>query len=100
MVWFPASFYETTIEKTGGCVVEYRGQEAYFHVESPSAEDLFSASDVQGIALILIGSAAAFPNLEENTLITVNGDDYLVGAWTTPLDGGVIFIALKTSLRT
>lgn len=101
MEFFPATHLQTIIRNTGGVLVEYRGQEAYFHLEEPSYEDVFAAmGSVQGIAKILIGDATVFPNLEENTLIVVKGDDYLVADWKTPGDGGIIYIALKTTLRT
>lgn len=99
--FFPATHLQTIIENTDGKLVVYRGQEAWFHVEDPSYDDVFGgAAQMQGIAKLLIGDATAFPNLEENTHIEVGGDDWLVGDWKTPLDGSVIYIALKKSTRT
>ena len=101
MHFFPSTFLQDIISKTGGCRVEYRGQVALFHHERPSFDDPFTvAGSVQGLARILIGDTKVFPNLERNTLITVDGDDYLVADWTTPNDGGVVYIALKTTTRT
>lgn len=101
MTFFPATSLQAIIQNTGGVVVVYRGQEAYFHCENPSDEYGFTEyGSVQGIVKLLIGDSTVFPNLEENTLITVDGDDYLVGEWKTNADGGVIYIALKTTLRT
>lgn len=97
---FPATSLQQIIENTDGKLVRYRGQEAYFHVEDPSYDDLMgSFGNVQGIAKLLIGDATCFPDLEENTHIEVNGDDWVVAEWKTPLDGGVIYIALKRNLR-
>jgi hypothetical protein len=94
--FFPDSTLELIIRATGGELVEYRGQECHFHVETPTAEQLLAASiEVRGIAKMLIGPTGAFPNLEENTLITVKGDDYIVADWRHPEDGGVIYIFLK-----
>jgi len=99
--WFPATTVQQILQGTGGCLVEYRGQQGYFHVENPTNEDIFAIQgSVQGIAKILVGDPRVFPNLEEGTLITVDGDDYLVGEWMTPGDAGTIYIALKTSVRT
>jgi hypothetical protein len=100
--FFPDTTIQTIIRNTDGKKVVYRGQEAWFHVEDPSFDDVFGGTGggVQGIAKVLIGSAHVFPNLEENTLIVVEGEDFLVGDWKTPIDGGVIYIALKTSTRT
>lgn len=98
--FFPATHLQTIIKNTDGKLVVYRGQKAWFHFEDPSFDDVFGGSaQTQGIAKILIGDACVFPNLEENTLITVDGDDWIVGDWKTPLDGTVIYIALKKNLR-
>jgi len=98
--FFPDTYLQTIIEMTDGVLVRYRGQEAYFHFENPTLDDRFGFNpEVQGLAKVLIGDATVFSNLEENTLIEVAGDDYLVGTWQTPEDGGVILIYLKTSLR-
>lgn len=101
MVWFPATTVQNIIRNTGGCLVEYRGQEAYFHVENPTQEDIYGGfATAQGIVKVLVGDTRVFPDLSENTLITVDGDDYLIGEWMTPGDGDTIYIALKTTTRT
>lgn len=98
--FFPAEALQTIIKNTDGRLVEYRGQEAYFHFEEPSYEDAMAIfGHVQTIANILIGDATAFRDLEQNKLISVEGDDYLVAEWKTPGDGSVIYIALKTDTR-
>jgi hypothetical protein len=98
--FFPASALQTIIQMTDGKLVRYRGQEAYFHCEAPSYDDLMgTVGTVQGVAKILIGDATCFPDLEENTHIEVDGDDWVVAEWKTPLDGGVIYIFLKRNLR-
>lgn len=99
--FFPATVLQTIIQNTDGKLVRYRGQEAYFHFEDPSYDDIMGLfSNMQGIAKLLIGDATAFPNLEENTHIEVSGDDWVVGEWKTPGDGGIIYIALKRNVRT
>lgn len=101
--FFPAEHLQSIIEYTDGVLVQYRGQEAYFHFEDPTNDipgSLGGFARHQGVAKLLIGDATVFPNLEENTLITVDGDDWLVADWRTPLDGGAIVIALKTTTRT
>ena len=101
MVWFPAPHVQQIIQNTGGVLVEYRGQEGYFHCENPSYEDIHQGfASVQGLVKVLVGDTRVFPNLEANTLITVGGADYLVAEWMTPGDGDTVYIALKTSTRT
>lgn len=97
--FFPDTHLQSIIENTGGVLVEYRGQEAWFHCETPTTDPEFGfVPDLQGMARVLIGGHI-FDNLEEENLITVGGDDYLVGPFQTPEDGGVVLIYLKRSLR-
>lgn len=94
--FFPDSALESIIQNTGGKEVDYRGQRCSFHFETPTVETLQVAGvETRGIAKVLIGPTGAFKNLEENTLITVDGDDYIVAEWRHPEDGGVIYIFLK-----
>ena len=100
--FFPPEFLQTIIDDTGGVLVEFRGQEAKFHFESPSFEDallLAVFGNIQGFAKVLIGDAHAYPDLTHDELITVAGVDYLIADWKTPGDGGVIYIALKSTTR-
>jgi hypothetical protein len=98
--FFPSIYLQTIIRTTGGCLVVYRGQEAWFHYEEPTYDLTIALfGEVRGYAKILIGDARVFPNLEESTLISVDGEDFLVGDWKTPGDGRVVYIALKTSDR-
>jgi hypothetical protein len=98
--FFPEQYLQEIIATTGGVLVEYRGQDAYFHLEEPTYNQFVGDSlHFQGIVKLLIGDARVFPNLEEGNLITVNGDDYLVATWKNPDDGGISFIALKNHQR-
>jgi hypothetical protein len=97
--FFPDTHLQSIIEATDGVLVEYRGQEAYFHCETPTTDPTFGfLPDIQGMARVLIGGTV-FDNLEEETLITVDGDDYLVGPFQTPEDGGIVLIYLKRNTR-
>ncbi len=97
--FFPDTHLQTIIAATDGVLVEYRGQEAYFHCETPTTDPEFGfIPNLQGMARVLIG-ANVLENLEEETLITVDGDDYLVGPFETPEDGGVMMIYLKRNNR-
>lgn len=94
--FFPDSVLASICRDTGGVLVEYRGQECHFHEETPTADVLVEAGiEARGIARMLIGPTGAFPNLEQNTLITVDGNDWVVGEWRHPMDGGAIYIFLK-----
>lgn len=94
--FFPEEFLQQIIQTTGGVLCVHRGQEAYFHCENPTVDVTMGYGvDLQGVVRMLVGSAKVFPNLEEGDLITVAGDDFNVGTWTRPDDGGVIYIFLK-----
>lgn len=98
--FFPDTHLQAIIQATDGKLVTYRGQGAYFHVEDPTYDDIMgNFGSVQGLAKILIGDATVFPDLEENTLIKIEGESWVVAEWKTPLDGGVAYIALKRNLR-
>lgn len=99
--WFPYADVQSIIKDTGGTLVTYKGEEAYFHSEQATHEDIvrLGFSNAQGIAHILVGDARAFPDLEEDSLIVVDGKEHLVGDWATPGDGADIHIALKTGTR-
>ena len=83
------------IKNTGGVPVDYRGQRAYFHCETPTLDDRFGFTpEIQGMARVLLGGNV-YDNLEEDELITVDGNDWLVGSWQTPEDGQILVIYLK-----
>lgn len=99
--WFPEADVQGFIKDTGGVLVTYKGEDAYFHSEQATHEDIvrLGFSNTQGIAHILIGDARSFPDLEEDSVITVDGEEHRVGDWATPGDGADIHIALKTGTR-
>lgn len=92
------------IQETDGVLVEYRGQEAFFHCEAPTVEILTLFRErgvgVIGVPQILIGLTSCFPDLTRQTLITVDGLDWMVGDFLHPDDGETIFIGLTKSTRT
>jgi hypothetical protein len=93
---------EELLEVTDGSLVEYRGAQFHMHFEFPTVEALMSFNtEVRGVARILIGPRSRFPAEPElGTLITVDGDDWVIGAWQNSDDGEVIFIALTQATRT
>lgn len=101
MTFLDPTVMDEIIAETDGVRVVYRGRSAYFHFEKPSVAVLqMFKRGVTGMAKLLIGQTSSFPNLERKTLIEVDGDNWIVGDFVHPEDGGVIYIALTQSTRT
>lgn len=92
---------EEIISATDGCLVQYRGAEFHMHYEQPTVElQQVFADRVVGFAKVLIGDRDCWPDrIELGTLVTVDGDDWVLGGWETTTDGQEIYIALTRSTR-
>jgi hypothetical protein len=98
--FFDVDLGQEILEVTGGVLVEYRGRRVRMHCEEPTIEVLNAfANRVQGIARVLIGQRSCLPNLERGKLITVAGEDWVVGDFGHPGDGEEVIIALTHSTR-
>ena len=77
------------------------------HCESPTIAMLEAfQGEVKGVAQVLIGQTSCFYDdelgrltLERQTLITVDGVEWLVGQWGHPGDGEEIVVFLTQSTR-
>ncbi len=98
--FFDEALGQEILEVTDGAVVEYHGQTAFMHCERPTIETFEAfAQRVQGLSRVLIGATSCFPDITRGDLITVDGDDYVIGDFGHPGDGEEIIIALTTSTR-
>ncbi len=96
------SLTDEVVELTNGSLVEYRGAQFQMHCESPTAEVLTAfETTARGIAVVLIGARSRFPAvIERGDLITVDGDDYVIGDYRHSDDGEDIFVYLTRTTRT